>query len=73
MTEHSRKGRFDDDGQDICPYCGAPLLTRTDYRTHLTLKSCVEDGNWDIPKPLRDEDVRPTLAPGRESATIKKD
>lgn len=33
----------DEFGQDICPHCGAPLLTRTDYRTHLTLKSCQQN------------------------------
>lgn len=29
--------------KELCPYCGAPLLTRTDYRTHLTLKLCQGD------------------------------
>ncbi|WGW03054.1 hypothetical protein [Tropicibacter oceani] len=49
-----------EDGRDICPHCGAVLLTRTDYRNHLTLQMCSaqsEGGLW--PKELRGAPERP--------------
>ncbi|WP_136441387.1 hypothetical protein [Pacificoceanicola onchidii] len=39
------KGLKKENGVELCPYCGAPLLTRNDYREHLSLQTCQSEGS----------------------------
>ncbi|PTV97317.1 hypothetical protein C8J27_101429 [Rhodobacter aestuarii] len=45
-------GKFE---EHTCPYCGAPLIYRKDFRDHLTLKVCCHQAEgkdpWPYPYP----------------------